>query len=236
MIKDVEGYEGYYTINTEGNIFNSKGHMMTPFKINSGYMMVTLYKDGVKKGYLVHRLVAKHFCEGYKEGLVVNHKDANRTNNKASNLEWCTNSYNMQDVIKRGTLNTESARKALVKVQRTPVLCMSSTGTLVTEYGSLKEASEDTGIPYCKISVCCSYENPKNSYGKYHMSGGYHWRYKNGIKNARHTRKIDLVKDNEIHHFSSVNKASAWLGVNSATLNNKVKQGCKEYRGYTLVY
>ena len=55
-------------------------------KNNMGYRRVTLYTP-IKKRFFVHRLVAYHFCRGYKEDLVVNHKDGNKLNNEASNLE-----------------------------------------------------------------------------------------------------------------------------------------------------
>lgn len=49
----------------------------------------------------VHRLVALLFVPGYKKGLVVNHIDENKLNNRAENLEWCTYQYNLNysDVI-----------------------------------------------------------------------------------------------------------------------------------------
>lgn len=45
--------------------------------------------------HLVHRLVAKAFCEGESEERnVVNHKDGDIYNNKAGNLAWASSSYN----------------------------------------------------------------------------------------------------------------------------------------------
>ena len=64
--------------------FDGKGH----------YLHVGLHVNGVAKTVNVHRLVARAFIPnpcGYAE---VNHKDENKTNNAASNLEWCTHEYN----------------------------------------------------------------------------------------------------------------------------------------------
>lgn len=47
-----------------------------------------------KRGYLVHRLIASAFLDNSKKMPQVNHKDENRLNNSASNLEWCTAKYN----------------------------------------------------------------------------------------------------------------------------------------------
>ena len=41
-----------------------------------------------------HKQVALAFCPGWKEGLQVNHKDGNKHNNRATNLEWVTASEN----------------------------------------------------------------------------------------------------------------------------------------------
>lgn len=54
------------------------------------------------KFFALHRLVALHFCEnphGYTE---VNHKDGNRRNNAASNLEWCAHHHNMREAYRLG--------------------------------------------------------------------------------------------------------------------------------------
>ena len=53
-----------------------------------GYKIVNLIINGKRVGKQVHTLVARAFCDGYKEGLCVNHKDGNKLNNKAENLEW----------------------------------------------------------------------------------------------------------------------------------------------------
>ena len=50
-----------------------------------------------KQGYIYpHKQVALAFCPGWKEGLQVNHKDGNKHNNRATNLEWVTASENVR--------------------------------------------------------------------------------------------------------------------------------------------
>lgn len=64
-------------------------------------------KDGICKEFYVHRLVAEAFIPN-PDGLpMVNHKDEDKTNNFAENLEWCTNEYN----VNYGTAKERRAKK-----------------------------------------------------------------------------------------------------------------------------
>ena len=91
--KWIEGYEGTYKVSNYGRVANFKG-LREHFSNGNGYYQINLSKEGNVKKYSVHKLVAKAFVDGYKEGLVVNHKDLNKTNNHHSNLEWITQKEN----------------------------------------------------------------------------------------------------------------------------------------------
>lgn len=122
--KDIEGYEGYYQISNFGNVKNSKtNHIIKLSDINSvGYYRVTLYNP-IKKRFFVHRLVAYHFCDDYEENLIVNHKDGNKKNNHASNLEWVTRSENDLHAFKNNLRQiTGSAIKQKEKSKRKVIL------------------------------------------------------------------------------------------------------------------
>jgi hypothetical protein len=72
-------------------------------KLNSrGYPQITLSKNGRKHTFLIHRLVAMAFVKNPNKYKEVNHKDGNKLNNKASNLEWVTRSENLIHAIKLG--------------------------------------------------------------------------------------------------------------------------------------
>ena len=94
--KWIEGYENIYKISNYGRIINFKGERGQYLcgRENDKYYYCLLSKEGQKKQYRIHQLVAKAFCEGYEEGLVVNHKDLNKTNNHYYNLEWITQKEN----------------------------------------------------------------------------------------------------------------------------------------------
>lgn len=97
-IKDYPEYEILET----GIVIGARGKPLKFDKNSTGYLRVTLCKDGIPKRVFVHRLMAEHFVEGYTDGLVVNHKDGNHQNNHKDNLEWVTPSYNVKDGWRRG--------------------------------------------------------------------------------------------------------------------------------------
>ena len=85
--REIEGFEGLYLISNLGRIYSINSDIIRKTKINnSGYEMVSLFDKGKEKTILVHRLVAKAFCDGFYEGLVVNHRDSDRLNNVSTNL------------------------------------------------------------------------------------------------------------------------------------------------------
>ncbi|EOQ2691207.1 NUMOD4 domain-containing protein, partial [Escherichia coli] len=56
------------------------GTSVKPFKCKStGYLQIKVYG----KKYSAHRIVAKAFCTGFCDGLVVNHKNGRRDDNRA---------------------------------------------------------------------------------------------------------------------------------------------------------
>lgn len=103
IFKDIQGYEGLYQISNTGKVKNIiRNSILKPGIGTTGYYLVILCKNKVKKTSKVHRLVAKAFIENPDNLPFVNHKDSNRLNNHISNLEWCDNSGNMQHCFNKG--------------------------------------------------------------------------------------------------------------------------------------
>lgn len=95
--RDIKGYEGLYQISNCGRVKSlkyCKEKILKSIKSSNGYLQVNLYKDGKRKYFLVHRLVATAFIYNIENYSQINHKDEIKSNNYVSNLEWCDYSYN----------------------------------------------------------------------------------------------------------------------------------------------
>lgn len=89
---EIFNHKGYFVDLETGNIFGLRGQLLKPCKVHNGYYTVTLGN----KRYKVHRLVLSTLTQCSGKGLQVNHIDGDKSNNKASNLEWCTAKENTQ--------------------------------------------------------------------------------------------------------------------------------------------
>lgn len=106
--KPVQGYEGFYEVSNFGNVKSLNFHRENRQQIlkakvtKDGYYETALCKNKKHKYILTHRLVALAFCENPKNKPEVNHKDGNKFNNRADNLEWVTSSENQIHAYKTG--------------------------------------------------------------------------------------------------------------------------------------
>lgn len=162
--KEVKGYDGDYEISNYGRFKSYKRgeQIIKPSLDRNGYPTVGLYKDGISKTINIHRLVAEHFVGGYKEGLVVNHIDENKTNNHFENLEWVTQYEN----VHHGTRTQRQSQTMIKKgINCKKIYCVE----LDKVFNSIKEASETTNTNRTSISYSLR--------GVQHTAGGYHWVY-----------------------------------------------------------
>ena len=82
-----------YECSSLGRIRNRKtGTVLKGHIPRHGYVMVTLNQRTI----LAHRVIAEAFLPNPSGLPVVNHKDKDRSNNKPSNLEWCTQQHNVR--------------------------------------------------------------------------------------------------------------------------------------------
>ena len=88
--KVICGYEECYEVSNKGRVRNIKSDKVLKNDNNRGYKRIGLYKNGKKKKFSIHRLVAQAFIPNNNKKPYVNHKDENKTNNNVENLEWVT--------------------------------------------------------------------------------------------------------------------------------------------------
>lgn len=91
----VSNYGEIYSLRTEKILHQSLNK-------SNGYYGICVSAGSRRKRKLIkpHIAVACAFVPGEKDGLVVNHIDGNKTNNKSDNLEWVTLKENSQHAIK----------------------------------------------------------------------------------------------------------------------------------------
>lgn len=103
--KDIVGYEGLYQVSNFGRVKSfrkGKEKLLKQHKSTTGYFRVGLRKDGMRQDWKVHRLVAIHFVPNKDGYPIINHIDGNKENNLPSNLEWCTQGWNVQHAYNIG--------------------------------------------------------------------------------------------------------------------------------------
>ena len=94
-----------YLISNSGEIFSLKTNKVLKQNIlKTGYYAVCVSVGSRKNKKLIktHIAVAYNFCDGYKDGLTVNHKDGNKLNNNYDNLEWVTYRENSKHALEHG--------------------------------------------------------------------------------------------------------------------------------------
>ena len=156
--KKIPAYEDY-TIDESGNVYSRKSRRyLSQQKRKDGYYYVDLCKNGKRKYFAVHRLVAVTFVENGMNYPQVNHKDEDKTNNNADNLEWCNAEYNNS----YGN-HSENCKRHRAVVQ------MTMDGQEIATFDSIVEAEEKTGCRATSIQNCCV--------GRFKSSLGYRWRY-----------------------------------------------------------
>lgn len=101
VLKPVSGFEGLYQVSSLGYITNGRKRLKT-YTINSGYEAIKLARNGVRVSVLLHRIVAEHFVDNNEGKPEVNHKDGNKANCRADNLEWVTSAENKEHARANG--------------------------------------------------------------------------------------------------------------------------------------
>ena len=163
--KDISGYEGRYQVSNKGRVRSLqaktktkpyKGGVLTLMTDSMGYKLVNLSR----KSYKVHRLVAAAFIENPNGLPCINHKDEDKTNNNAENLEWCTHRYNNNYGTRNARISQNEGRG---------IIQYNLDGIEIKRWRSSADAARHYGVSRSSIYGCCS--------KRQHTSCGYVWRF-----------------------------------------------------------
>lgn len=118
--KTIPGFETYEA-NQYGQIRNKKtSHVLKPQNTKRcDYLIAPLYKNGKQHCRLIHRIIAKLFVPNPSNLPCVNHKDENKQNNCASNLEWVTYKQNNNYGTRNKRISKHNVGKKYPGVNRT---------------------------------------------------------------------------------------------------------------------
>lgn len=149
-----------YEVDDLGNIYSKKRNKKLSPKNNwDNYQRIQLWDNGTVKYVSIHILIAEEFCDkpATTDRLVVNHKNLNKGDNRACNLEWITQKENIAHAIKNGAYGAIEAVKK-------PLLLYSIHDGLIGEFESAKVLCDQYGFTHS--NVCSMRRNPTTTLGK----------------------------------------------------------------------
>lgn len=155
---NISGFDNQYKVSNFGRVFSSKTLKIQEQTPNSsGYLRVHLINKRKDSYVFVHRLVARYFVPNPDFKSIVNHKDGDKHNNLASNLEWVTASENRRHALD------------VLHVNATPIACYDAeTKTKVNTYYYLVDAIKD---------LKTSYKTLQKALREGTLAKGMYWQY-----------------------------------------------------------
>lgn len=161
----INDLETQYSIDEMGRVKNLEtGKYLKGSYTRQGYHYIRISVNGIKYRFYTHRKVAEYFVEGYQEDFVVNHKDGNKQNNAASNLEWISQSENVQhahnnNLIKKSReieyYTGDLPNEQWVELEEYPDYHFSSLGRIVSTKKSRPVVLKPSIVNgYYKVTLC----------------------------------------------------------------------------------
>lgn len=181
IIHPIIGYEGAYKISSYGYIIScaktrGMGNIVLreaikkPSNNGSGYLITSLCKNGRKKSFYIHRLVAQHFIPNPDNLPEVGHGLLGKECNAVWNLCWTTRLENEKEAWRRGEKGRGSRHQ-----NSKPVFQYTLDGDFVKSYENAIFAMEETGFENSMIS--------RAARGVLPHAYGFKWKYDAGDPN-----------------------------------------------------
>lgn len=189
-------------------------------RVYTGYYKVSLFIEGKTKLVSVHRLVAKAFITNPNHYQIINHKNENKLDNRAINLEWCTTKYNVN-------YGTGKSRSAMTRIETSGKRINQYTkdGELVMTYLSATVVEKQTGFSYRGVWSACT--------GRQLTFQGYIWRYE-GDSFDKYPTKYDYSIRKKAPCRPIVKYSMD--GVLIKVYNNGIRELKKEYKSVESIY
>lgn len=208
-----------YAISDHGRCWSEcrGGRFLTPNKTPNGYIQFPLRpKAKWSVNQSAHRLVARAFCKQDDPSQEqVDHKNGNRTDNRACNLHWVTQSENQK---RRFTVFQQKAHNVC------RIFAYSVVNKTVQYFDSITDASIKLGLNRADISCVCNHHRTS--------SGGYFFgraeefdkdkldaRIDRGDFSNVRRRVIHILQDGTTEEFLSQVDACRKTGINQSTLS-----------------
>lgn len=182
---DIPEYEGLYqgsnfykvrSLDHYGKSKNDSTHFVNGKMLklvkdeSTGYLKVSLCKNGVVTKKYVHRLMAELFIPNPNNYPTVDHINRIRDDMKITNLCWAPYELQQENTDRESQRKITKEKLQNRKDLSKPMIQLTKDMRFVKEYPSVMEAERQTGIDNSNISYCCI--------GKRKSAGGYIWRYK----------------------------------------------------------
>lgn len=160
--RPVPGYEGLYDVSSDGKVWSYVSNkVLSPSHNGRGYLHCVLTKNGEKRGFGIHRLVAIAFLPNPQGKPTVNHLNEKTDDNRVENLEWAT--HHEQNVY--GTRPQRCSEKA----KKRAVIRSCPDGSNIKKYESATQAALEEKLRPENIVHCLK--------GRRKTCGGYQWKY-----------------------------------------------------------
>lgn len=149
--KPIKDFDGYY-VTKDGNIWNDNKKRYLKLIVKNGYNMCTINT----KSLTVGRIVAEAFIPNPNNYTIVSHKNGNKTDDNAENLDWTTK----QAAVTNHNKVTSHARHVIQKDTK---------GNIIATFNSVTEAAVAVNVDRTTVGKVLS--------GKNNTAGGYVFEY-----------------------------------------------------------
>lgn len=234
--KDIKGYEGKYAVSNLGNVkslhFYGKNcgtkdngpRNLKPILKSNGYFVVSISQRQVH----VHRLVAEAFIDNPDNKPCIDHINTITTDNRVSNLRWCTPKENLLNPIshKRRLESVKRVSKGKFGIEshkHRSIYQYSLDGKFIREWGCISDACRELKIDTGGVT--------KAAQGLQAHCGGFIWRYNKVIN----VLPIKLREKAILQYTLEGEFIKAWPNITSAAKSYNTTTGriCSCLKGIT---